>query len=165
MMKASEEAAIAACEDLKRMIHAAENSNQHGEDCVVRAADAERLHRAIRKCAEAIPNAEAALLAIAGEPHIHEGPDLLCAVCLLGFSDPVHSKLSKSKAGVRVTCGTCGLVKKPVGRDASWASANAYCDHECSGYWVDPPCGSLWPGESEYDFGYNVGDAGTEHRP
>ena len=79
--------------------------------------------------------------------------------------DQSAKELSRTKVGVRVECATCGLTKKPVGRDAPMAVANAYCDHECSGCYDDPQVGSLWPGESEYDFGYQVGDAGTEERP
>ena len=70
--------------------------------------------------------------------------------------------LSRTKVGVRVACFTCRLTKKPVGRDAPMAAANSYCDYECPGYWDGPRVGSLWPGESEYVFGFAVGDVGTE---
>jgi len=36
------------------------------------------------------------------------------------------------------------------------------CDWECRGYREVPLSGSLWPGESEADFGYPVNDDGTE---
>ena len=70
--------------------------------------------------------------------------------------------LSRTKVGVTVYCRTCGLPKKPLGRDS--AAVIARCDYECPGYWNDPRAGSLWPGESEHTFGYPVGDAGTEER-
>ena len=76
-----------------------------------------------------------------------------------------HEALSRTKVGVRVACFTCGLTKKPVGRDAPMAAADAYCNHECPGYRDGPRAGSLWPGESEYDFGYAVDGTGTEERP
>jgi hypothetical protein len=41
---------------------------------------------------------------------------------------------------------------------------SAYCDGDCDGYYVDPRPGSLWPGESETDFGYTVGSDATEER-
>ncbi len=44
-------------------------------------------------------------------------------------------------------CLTCGLMKKPIGRDAPAACQGGYCDEECSGYRQDPMPGHLWPGE------------------
>ena len=61
--------------------------------------------------------------------------------------------------GVIVTCAKCGWQKKPIGRSAPFESY--HCDDECPGYRQPPLPGSLWPGESEADFGYPVGTAGT----
>ena len=46
-----------------------------------------------------------------------------------------------------VKCETCGLRKKPIGRDASpyWYG----CDSDCPGYMQDPRPSCLWPGEEE----------------
>ncbi len=49
------------------------------------------------------------------------------------------------------TCTTCGLPKKPIGRDAPLALANGLCDHECPGYREDPQPGHLWPEEMPRD--------------
>ncbi len=57
--------------------------------------------------------------------------------------------------GVAVECTMCGLRKKPVGRDAPVAMAGSLCDHECFGYSKDPHPGSLWPGETREEFGYD----------
>lgn len=65
------------------------------------------------------------------------------------------------RIGVIVTCLTCKRMKKPIGRDAPPAAANAYCDRECLGYRQAPYPGSLWPGETEADFGYPIGADGT----
>lgn len=46
-----------------------------------------------------------------------------------------------------VYCLTCGLRKKPLGRDAAPAMANSLCDHECPGYREAPHPGTRWPGE------------------
>ena len=69
-------------------------------------------------------------------------------------------ELSKNKVGVSVWCGTCGRMKKPFGRDAPVSSS--YCAYGCTGYEKEPLPGSLWPGESEHDFGYAVGQNGVE---
>jgi hypothetical protein len=37
----------------------------------------------------------------------------------------------------------------------------SYCTDECPGYRQPPYAGSLWPGETEAEFGYPVGDDGT----
>lgn len=66
-----------------------------------------------------------------------------------------------SKVGVIVRCAVCGHMKKPIGRDVALSAH--YCDDDCTGYRQPPYPGSLWPGESESDFGYPVGDDGTEH--
>ena len=75
-------------------------------------------------------------------------------------------KLNPNKIGIAVTCAVCGLTKKPVGRDASLGSylcqpIRGDLPGGCEGYYQEPHIGSLWPGESEADFGYPVGDAGT----
>ena len=69
-------------------------------------------------------------------------------------------ELSKTKVGVSVWCGVCGRMKKPFGRDAS--ASSPYCTYDCTGYEKEPLPGSLWPGESEFDFGYEVGEQGVE---
>lgn len=67
--------------------------------------------------------------------------------------------LDPNKIGIPVTCTVCGQRKQPVGRSAP---LGAYlCDHECEGFDKEPLSGSLWPGESEADFGYSVGSVGT----
>ena len=38
--------------------------------------------------------------------------------------------------------------------------AGSLCDWKCPGYNEEPMPGSLWPGESEADFGYPVGPYG-----
>lgn len=68
------------------------------------------------------------------------------------------------RVGVAVECTRCRLRKIPRGRSASMEMANSLCDHECPGYYEDPRPGSLWPGESQEDFGYPVGADGTEER-
>jgi hypothetical protein len=71
--------------------------------------------------------------------------------------------LDPNKVGVAVECAVCGRRKQPVGRDApmGWYG----CTFECSGYRQEPYPGSLWPGESEADFGYYVNDRGTTAAP
>ena len=66
------------------------------------------------------------------------------------------------RVGIQVNCTVCGNMKKPIGRSAplSWYG----CDHECEGYTQDPKPGSLWPYETEEDFGYPVSDDATERR-
>jgi len=54
--------------------------------------------------------------------------------------------------GVAVVCSVCGLMKKPIGRDAG--PEGGFCDWECPGYYLPPLPGDLWPGESRKDFGY-----------
>jgi hypothetical protein len=63
------------------------------------------------------------------------------------------------KVGIRVECATCGQMKQPIGRSAPMEGY--YCDWECSGYREPPHVGSLWPGETDEDFGYPCGDVGT----
>ena len=67
--------------------------------------------------------------------------------------------LSKTKVGARPYCRLCGQSKKPVGRSAPIETI--FCDDDCDGYYEYPLPGSLWPGESEFDFGYEVGQHGT----
>ena len=68
--------------------------------------------------------------------------------------------LSGTKRGVAVRCTTCGLTKKPVGRSAPIVMY--YCEEgRCHDYRKAPRPGSLWPGETEVDFGYSVGGDGT----
>jgi hypothetical protein len=68
--------------------------------------------------------------------------------------------LNTNKIGVRVRCAVCDDVKKPIGRSAPLGTS--YCDDDCPGYHQPPYPGSLWPGESEADFGYPVGNDGVE---
>ena len=70
------------------------------------------------------------------------------------------SELSKKKCGISVYCEVCGNQKKPFGRDAPITSS--YCMYDCTGYHKEPLPGSLWPGESEFDFGFAVGEQGVE---
>lgn len=67
------------------------------------------------------------------------------------------------RRGVRVEGATCGHMKQPTGRSAALGSR--YCDWECPGYRQEPRVGSLWPGETEEDFGYPCSDVGTEKMP
>jgi len=71
--------------------------------------------------------------------------------------------LSATRIGVAIECGVCGYVKKPVGRSAPMGMS--YCDDDCAGYRQAPYPGSLWPRESEADFGYPVGVDGTTDAP
>lgn len=64
--------------------------------------------------------------------------------------------------GVEVECAVCHKAKKPLGRSAPMGLS--MCDSECRGYWQEPHVGSLWPGESEAEFGYPVGDVGIRVR-
>lgn len=61
------------------------------------------------------------------------------------------------KIGKAVDCTVCGMQKNPVGRDAPAAFAADSCSYECKGYMQEPHPGSLWPGESQADFGYPHG--------
>jgi hypothetical protein len=67
------------------------------------------------------------------------------------------------KVGVTVTCAICGWIKKPYGRSGPLGAF--YCDEGCQGYLKPPYVGSLWPGESEDDFGYPVSADGTKDVP
>lgn len=73
-------------------------------------------------------------------------------------------QLDPRKVGAPVRCALCGATKKPVGRSGPLDAS--YCEpllggHGCEDYWQQPYPGSLWPGESEAEFGYPVGEAGT----
>lgn len=71
--------------------------------------------------------------------------------------------LRTSRVGVIVRCTVCGQNKKPIGRSGPLMAS--YCDDDCRGYHQNPKPGSLWPGESEADFGYPVGSDGTTDAP
>lgn len=79
------------------------------------------------------------------------------------FVDYALDESRTTRMGVPVKCAVCGQTKKPVGRSApfGWDS----CDDRCKGYRQAPYPGSLWPGETEDDFGYPIGDAGTKRVP
>ena len=66
------------------------------------------------------------------------------------------------KVGIRVECSVCHRTKNPRGRSAPLQSANGYCHRDtCEGYDAEPFAGSLWPGETEKEFGYPVGTNGV----
>lgn len=74
------------------------------------------------------------------------------------------------KVGVYVECSVCGYTKKPKGR--SGPMGVKYCEAPwpgehggCAAYWDEPRPGSLWPGETEEEFGYPVGPGGTREEP
>ncbi len=64
------------------------------------------------------------------------------------------------RVGIRVECAVCGREKCPVGRSAP--VGECLCDHDCEGYRQEPFVGSLWPGETEEEFGFQIGSDGTE---
>jgi hypothetical protein len=65
------------------------------------------------------------------------------------------------KIGIAVYCMTCGLRKAPRGRSVPVAIANGMCDTHCSGFYENPRSGDLWPGETEEEFGFPVGNFGV----
>jgi hypothetical protein len=67
------------------------------------------------------------------------------------------------KVGIAVYCEMCNRQKAPIGRSAPMGCE--LCDDDCEGYRDDPKPGSLWPGETEEDFGYPVGPNATEEKP
>jgi hypothetical protein len=69
------------------------------------------------------------------------------------------------RVGIAVECTVCGRDKEPLGRSVAPAMAGGMCDFECPGYSKEPMPGSLWPGETEKEFGYFVGAAGTKEVP
>lgn len=73
-----------------------------------------------------------------------------------------------TKVGIQVICAVCGNMKKPIGR--SGPLGLSYCEakwdaHGCEGYRQKPYPGSLWPGETEEEFGYPVGVDGWVEAP
>ena len=62
--------------------------------------------------------------------------------------------MSDQEVGKAVDCAVCGRRKKPIGRSAPMEMANSLCDPDCEGYYKDPKPGSLWPGETQEEFGY-----------
>jgi hypothetical protein len=71
-----------------------------------------------------------------------------------------YIKLNPQKVGVSVTCRICEHRKAPIGRSVPFGME--MCHMECRGYRAYPYPGSLWPGESEAEFGYPVSNDGTE---
>jgi len=70
--------------------------------------------------------------------------------------------LNPNKVGITIYCASCGRPKVPIGRSVSIYMSNSICARDsCYGYSEEPYAGSLWPGESEADFGYPVSDHGT----
>ena len=70
--------------------------------------------------------------------------------------------MALERVGIAAECSVCGKRKAPVGRSAP--REMSLCTWECPGYVQEPYIGSLWPGEWESEFGYPVGDRGTELR-
>lgn len=68
--------------------------------------------------------------------------------------------MSATKRGVRIECAVCCQAKQPVGRSAPFTGY--FCTDDCPGYEQEPHVGSLWPGETDEDFGYPCSDRGTE---
>jgi len=100
-------------------------------------------------CRRAIANADAALGRTVPE-------------VLTRREEPTHERLRDDVIGVAVECATCGDMKAPLGRSVPLGVS--MCRDECSGYRSRPFPGSLWPGESEAQFGYPVGNDGTTAR-
>jgi hypothetical protein len=69
------------------------------------------------------------------------------------------------KVGIAVYCVSCGMRKAPVGRSVAPEQANSLCDWECDGYNKEPFAGSLWPNETEEEFGYAIGAHGWKEIP
>ncbi len=67
------------------------------------------------------------------------------------------------KVGIAVTCSVCGHRKAPIGRSVPMEMH--LCDSDCVGYRWPPYAGSLWPGETEEQFGYQVNADGTIDQP
>ena len=95
-MMATETEAELACKDLRKIIEAAENSNQAGENAAVIAEDGARLRRALLKYAEELSTSTHTsavakdLRAICGEKHFHMGPVDQCRLCRRDFRASVH---------------------------------------------------------------------------
>ena len=71
-------------------------------------------------------------------------------------------ELRSDVVGITVFCAVCARAKGPLGRSVPIESS--MCNSSCKGYDEEPFVGSLWPGESEFDFGYEVGPYGTRRR-
>lgn len=67
-----------------------------------------------------------------------------------------------TRVGILVRCHTCGNTKVPIGRSAPLNYGG--CDDTCGGYRQEPYPGSLWPGETEEQFGYPISSHGTKLR-
>jgi hypothetical protein len=65
------------------------------------------------------------------------------------------------RVGIRVECVACGRTKKPIGRAGALECAGSNCDDDCRGYRTEPFPGSLWPGETEEEFGYPISHDAT----
>lgn len=63
------------------------------------------------------------------------------------------------RVGILVRCASCGDMKKPIGRAGPLGAS--YCDESCPGYRQPPFVGSLWPNETDHEFGYPVSADGT----
>lgn len=66
------------------------------------------------------------------------------------------------KIGIAENCRTCLRTKRPIGRSAPMEMSGALCGDDCEGYRQEPSPGSLWPGETEEEFGFPVGEDGTK---
>lgn len=64
-----------------------------------------------------------------------------------------------TKMGIRVFCTVCDLTKKPIGRAGPLGAE--YCTDACRGYRMEPFPGSLWPGETDAEFGFPCNDDAT----
>jgi len=49
----------------------------------------------------------------------------------------------------------------PGGRDIPAVIADSYCTADCTGYLDEPRPGSLWPGETDEDYGFPCGTNAT----
>ena len=68
------------------------------------------------------------------------------------------------KVGIAVTCTICGHMKKPIGRSGPLGAY--YCERDtCTGYDTEPFPGSLWPNETEEEFGFGAGVHGIKEQP
>ena len=64
--------------------------------------------------------------------------------------------------GTAVECILCKRTKKPSGRSAPAEMAYWLCQHGCRGYELEPRVGQLWPGETVLEFGYRLGEYGSD---
>ena len=65
------------------------------------------------------------------------------------------------RIGISVECAVCHRTKAPRGRSLPCQWASSRCDWDCPGYRLDPQAGSLFPGETEAEFGFPIGPEGT----